>query len=66
MELPLWLPMPRYAGMLRAPVDQARGAAGLTFRPLADTIRGTLDEAEPVDGVGLTPERERELLATSG
>ena len=62
MELPLWLPMPRYAGMLRAPVERAR-AAGLTYRPLAETIRGTLDDAQPADGVGLTPERERELLA---
>ena len=51
--------------MHRVPVTR-RGAAGLTFRPLADTIRGALSEAEPVDGVGLTPERERELLATSG
>jgi nucleoside-diphosphate-sugar epimerase len=65
MELPLWLPMPRYAGMLRAPAARAR-AAGLTYRPLADTIKATLADAEPVDGVGLTPERERELLAISG
>ena len=53
-----------YAGMLRAPSARAR-AAGLTCRPLADTIKATLAEAEPVDGVGLTPERERELLASS-
>ncbi len=64
MELPLWLPLAPYAGMLRAPVERAK-AAGLNYRPLADTIQGTLDEAEPVDGVGLTPERERELLASS-
>jgi hypothetical protein len=50
--------------MLRAPVARAR-AAGLTYRPLADTIKATLSEAEPVDGVGLTPERERELLAAA-
>jgi 2'-hydroxyisoflavone reductase len=62
MELPLWLPIPRYAGMQRAPVERAR-AAGLMYRPLADTIEATLSQAEPVDGVGLTPERERELLA---
>jgi 2'-hydroxyisoflavone reductase len=62
MELPLWLPIPRYAGMQRAPVERAR-ATGLTFRPLADTIEATLAQAEPVDGVGLTSERERELLA---
>ena len=64
MELPLWLRLAPYAGMLRAPVERAT-AAGLKYRPLADTIQGTLDEAEPVDGVGLTPERERELLALS-
>jgi 2'-hydroxyisoflavone reductase len=65
MELPLWLPMARYAGMLRAPAARAR-AAGLTCRPLAETIKATLTDAEPVDGVGLTSERERELLSTSG
>ena len=54
-----------YAGIQRASVARAR-AAGLTYRPLADTIEATLADAEPVDGVGLTPERERELLATSG
>ena len=47
-----------------ASVD-GRVAAGLTYRPLADTIRGTLDQARAVDGVGLTPERERELLSLS-
>jgi 2'-hydroxyisoflavone reductase len=65
MELPLWLPIPEYAGIQRASVERAR-AAGLTYRPLADTIKATLAAAEPVAGVGLTPERERELLATSG
>jgi nucleoside-diphosphate-sugar epimerase len=65
MELPLWLPLPEYAGMQEASVERAR-AAGLTYRPLADTIAATLGEAEPVDGVGLMPERERELLAISG
>ena len=65
MELPLWLPIPEYAGIQRASVERAR-AAGLTYRPLADTIKATLADAEPVDGVGLTPERESELLATSG
>ena len=54
MELPLWLPLAPYAAMLRAPVERAK-AAGLIYRPLADTIQGTLDEAEPVEGVGLTP-----------
>jgi nucleoside-diphosphate-sugar epimerase len=65
MEVPLWLPVPEYAGIQRASVERAR-AEGLTYRPLADTIKATLADAESVDGVGLTPERERELLATSG
>ena len=65
MELPLWLPLSDYAGMQQASIERARNG-GLASRPLADTIRGTLEEAEPVDGVGLTPERESELLATSG
>ena len=62
MQLPLWLPLPEYAGMQQASIERAQ-AAGLRFRPLAETIRGTLDDAEPVDGVGLSPERERELLS---
>jgi 2'-hydroxyisoflavone reductase len=65
MELPLWLPLPEYAGMQQASVERAR-ASGLEYRPLADTIGATLAHAQPVDGVGLTPERERTLLATSG
>lgn len=62
MEMPLWLPLVEYAGIQRAPVERAR-AAGLEYRPLAETIQGTLDLAELVDGVGLMPEREHELLA---
>jgi nucleoside-diphosphate-sugar epimerase len=65
MELPLWLPLAEYAGIQRASVERAR-ATGLTYRPLAETIRATLADAEPVDGVGLTPERERELLELAG
>ena len=36
--------------------------AGLTFRPLDDTVAATLADAGLVDGVGLTPGRETELL----
>ena len=39
--------------------------AGLTFRPLADTVRDTLEVAETVEGVGLAREREAELLAAA-
>jgi 2'-hydroxyisoflavone reductase len=61
-ELPLWLNDPEVRGMHRADVSRAV-AAGLTFRGLEDTIRGTLDEATTTDDAGLKPERERELLA---
>jgi 2'-hydroxyisoflavone reductase len=61
MELPLWLPLAEYAGIQQAAVERAR-ATGLSYRPLADTIRATLAEAEPADGVGLTSEREQGLL----
>jgi hypothetical protein len=44
-------------------VDNSRATgAGLTFRPLDDTVAATLADAGLVDGVGLTPERETELL----
>ncbi len=67
MELPLWIASPEYAGMHRTDVSKAK-RAGLRFRPLADTISDTLawDAAREIpraEGVGLTPERERELLA---
>jgi hypothetical protein len=35
---------------------------GLTFRPLEDTVRGTLADAALTDDAGMKPERERELL----
>jgi len=56
MQLPLWV-----AGTgLRVDVSRIV-AAGLGTRPLAETLAGAA-EAPAVDGVGLTPERERELL----
>jgi 2'-hydroxyisoflavone reductase len=61
MELPLWLHDPDWVGMMRADVSRALGA-GLTFRPLDDVVRGTLELARPTEGAGLTPERERELV----
>jgi nucleoside-diphosphate-sugar epimerase len=64
MELPLWLHDPGLSGMLDADVSRAV-EAGLTFRPLTDTVRETLELAETVDGVGLTPGREAELLAAA-
>lgn len=62
IELPLWIADPAWAGMHRVDVTRAVDA-GLRFRPLAETIAETLADAEPVEGVGLTPERETELLA---
>jgi 2'-hydroxyisoflavone reductase len=61
MELPLWLHDGDSLGMMRADVSRAI-AAGLTFRPLDDTVRGTLELAETTENAGLTPERERALL----
>jgi 2'-hydroxyisoflavone reductase len=71
MGLPLWVYDSGYRGMLGT--DNSRAvAAGLTFRPVEDTVRDTLawirsgekiirdDWAE--DRPGLTPEREAELL----
>jgi 2'-hydroxyisoflavone reductase len=60
-ELPVWLP----ASDPHPEVDVSHAiAAGLTFRPIADTIRDVLaDEEPPTREAGLAPERERELLA---
>jgi 2'-hydroxyisoflavone reductase len=61
MELPLWLSDPNWAGMHQVDVSRAV-AAGLRFRPLAETLSGAAD-APAVEGVGLTPAREAALLA---
>jgi 2'-hydroxyisoflavone reductase len=73
-ELPLWLPLPIYAGFMSRSNDQA-ARNGLTLRPLADTVAATRDwlaVAGPTNrgkdfGVvrtpaGLTPQREQDLL----
>ena len=67
MELPLWIVSPEYSAMHRTDVSKAK-RAGLRFRPLAETISDTLAwdaarETPRAEGVGLAPERERELLA---
>jgi 2'-hydroxyisoflavone reductase len=62
MELPLWISSEDSKGL--HDVENARAvAAGLTFRPLEETIRATLAEAATSDDAGLKPEREAELLA---
>jgi len=60
MELPLWLGDPELRGMREVDVTRAVGA-GLRFRPVQETIAGAAT-APAVEGVGLTPEREAELL----
>ena len=64
MELPLWLADPGLEGMLAVDVSKAVDA-GLSFRPLEETIRDTLAwkaDGELNEAVGLAPEREAELL----
>lgn len=69
-DLPVWMP-PRgdSAGWARMDCSKAI-AAGLTFRPLADTARATLDyyhrqpaERQAALRAGLAPDVEREVLA---
>jgi nucleoside-diphosphate-sugar epimerase len=64
-ELPLWLPR-EYAGLLDIDCGKAI-EAGLTFRPLSQTIEDVLDwdratTAGREPAAGLRPEREQELL----
>ena len=67
MELPLWIVSPEFSATHLTDVSKAV-EAGLTFRPLAETIADTLmwdaeREWPPAEGVGLAPKREQELLA---
>ncbi len=59
MELPMWLHEDE--GIHQTDVSRAV-AEGLSFRPLEETVRGTLDEAGTTDAAGLKPEREAALL----
>jgi 2'-hydroxyisoflavone reductase len=62
-ELPLWPgDNPQWAAWAETDVSRAI-AAGLRFRPVDDTVAATLAHTEFVPGLGLTPEREQELLA---
>jgi 2'-hydroxyisoflavone reductase len=61
MELPLWLSDPDSLGMMNADVSRALDA-GLTFRPLDDTVRGTLELADTTNAAGLAPTREQKLI----
>jgi 2'-hydroxyisoflavone reductase len=62
MELPLWIAdEPGQERFHEVDTTKAHGA-GLRHRPLAETIEATLAEAATVNGVGLSAEREAELL----
>lgn len=60
LEFPLWIPGNEYIGFHDVNVARAI-ESGLTFRPLIETVRGTLEQAETTDA-GLAPVREAELL----
>ena len=62
MEVPLWVAVEPGSERFHEADTTKAHANGLRHRPLAETVRGTLDQAETVDGVGLAPEREAELL----
>ncbi|MBA3841151.1 MAG: epimerase [Actinobacteria bacterium] len=67
MELPLWLGDEEDDSFMRAPVTRALGA-GLQIRPLAETVRATLDwvqrgEAPTDPPAGLAREKEQALFA---
>jgi 2'-hydroxyisoflavone reductase len=69
-DLPLWLPGPENAGANQVNIQSAL-LTGLTFRPLATTIRDTLnwESTRPSDHTwraGLSPEKELELLWSIG
>jgi 2'-hydroxyisoflavone reductase len=62
-DLPLWLGTdPDIRGLLSVDISKAL-TAGLTFRPLSQTIQETLAGAGPTSTAGLDPKRERALLA---
>jgi 2'-hydroxyisoflavone reductase len=68
--LPVWLPPEgETAGFTQRSIARAL-AAGLTFRPFADTVKETLafynqqsEERKAELRAGLSPEREAEVLA---
>jgi 2'-hydroxyisoflavone reductase len=61
-ELPLWLPGDDYAGMAQADTRRAR-EAGLTFRPVEETVVDTLAWDRTVAGDRPTLTREKERIA---
>jgi len=64
-DLPLWSGDPSFAALHEADVAKAVGA-GLTFRPVEETAADTIAwdrTRKDTKPVGLTPEREAELIA---
>ena len=66
MELPLWLVEEQFRRMLSVDAGPAL-AAGLTTRPLEDTVRDTLDwvrsgQAPPDPPAGLDRQKEQAVL----
>jgi hypothetical protein len=63
-SLPLWLPLPDFAGFMTRDTSAAR-AAGLSTRPLAVTARDTLDWLRGSNGpvIGLAADEEQAVLA---
>jgi 2'-hydroxyisoflavone reductase len=63
-SLPLWLPLPEFAGFMTRDTTPAR-SAGLVMRPIAETARDTFDWMRSADGpvTGLTADEERAVLA---
>ena len=68
-SLPMWLPVPEYAGFMARSTAVAHGL-GLATRPLADTLHDTMEwELRQGPGrprkAGLSPDDERELVAAA-
>jgi 2'-hydroxyisoflavone reductase len=68
-SLPLWLPLPEYAGFMARSTSAAQ-ERGLTSRPLVETLVDTLDwEVRTGPGrprkAGLSPADEQELVAAA-
>jgi hypothetical protein len=59
----MWIHDEEDKGLHRADVSRATSSE-LGFRPLTDTVRATLELAEPTQEAGLSPEREAALLET--
>lgn len=69
-DMPVWIPpVGETAGFMKRSIDRAL-KAGLTFRPLAETVRDTLEfyhqqtpERQAQLRAGMDPAREKEVLA---